>query len=109
MNRLTSFIIVALLLASLAGLFRGCQTKPHQQSADPDEWRFALAMDGASAAKQPYPVLNGGAFDGPVVRESPDPLIGYRWKETKADDDLQVYTLRPVAAISGCKRCFRES
>ena len=106
MNKLTSFIIATLLLASLAGLFRGCQTKPNQQSADPNEWRFALAMDGASAAKQPYPVLNGGAFDGPVVSESPDPLIGYRWKETKADDDLQVYTLRPVAAIADAKDAF---
>ena len=106
MNRLTSFIIVALLLASLSGLFRGCQTRPHQQSAGLNEWRFALSMDGASAAKQPYAVLNGGAFDGPVVRESPDPLIGYRWKETKADDDLQVYTLRPVAAITDAKDAF---
>jgi len=32
MAKLTSFIIAALLLASLAGLFWGCQTKPRQQA-----------------------------------------------------------------------------
>jgi len=34
MNRLASFIIAALLLTSLAGLFWGCQTKPTQQAAE---------------------------------------------------------------------------
>jgi hypothetical protein len=95
-----------LLLTSLGSLLSGCQTKPNQQSADTNEWRFALTIDQASPAKQPYLVLNGGAFDGPVVRESPDPLIGYRWKETKADDDLQVYALRPVAAVADAKDAF---
>ena len=34
MTRLTSFIIVSLLLASLANLFWGCQTRPNQQAAE---------------------------------------------------------------------------
>jgi alpha-L-rhamnosidase len=71
-----------------------------------NEWRFALAMDATSGAKQPYPVLNGGAFDGPVVRESPDPLVGYRWKETNAEDTTQVYTLRPVSAVTDAIDAF---
>ena len=98
MNRLTSLTLAALLLAPLASL----------HAADPTELRFALTMDGASAAKQPYPVLNGGAFDGPVVKESPDPLVGYRWKETKADDGLQVYSLRPVAAVADANAAFEN-
>jgi hypothetical protein len=72
------------------------------------ELRYALTVDGASVAKQPYPVLNGGAFDGQVVKESPDPLVGYRWKETKADDGLQVYALRPVAVVADTKASFKN-
>jgi alpha-L-rhamnosidase len=106
MNKLICFIIAGLLLPSFAGLFWGCHIMQHQKSADPNEWRFALAMDEASATKQLYPLLNGGSFDGSVVRESPDPLIGYRWKETKADDELQVYTLRPIATIADAKDAF---
>jgi len=79
---------------------------PPQQATDPAQWRSDLAIEVALPAKQPYPALNGGAFDGPVVRESPDPLIGYRWKETKADDNLQIYTLRPVAAVADVKDAF---
>ena len=79
---------------------------PGLHAADPAEWRFALNMGEASAAKQPYPALNGGAFDGPVVKESPDPLVAYRWKETKADNGLQVYTLGPVAAVADTQASF---
>ncbi len=61
---------------------------------------YALTVEGSSAIKEPYPILNGGAFDGPVVKESPDPLVGYRWKEPKATDGLQIYFLRPVAAVA---------
>ncbi len=104
--RLKFFITTGLLLPWFAGLFWGCQTIPRHKANDPAEWRSALALDEVLAAKQPYPGLNGGTFDGPVVRESPDPLIGYRWKEINADDDLQVYTLRPVGAMADAKDAF---
>ena len=98
MNKLKSFILAAWLLAPLAFL----------HAADPIEWRYALSLDGTSVAKQPYPVLNGGAFDGPAVKESPDPLIGYHWKNPKAGDGLQVYTLRPVAAVAEAPASFKN-
>jgi len=98
MNRTALLLITALLLAPLAAL----------HAAGPTEWRSALNIDGASVAKQPYPVLNGGTFDGPAVKESPDPLVRYRWKETKADDGLQVYALRPVAVVADTKASFKN-
>jgi len=67
---------------------------------------YALALNGSSPAKQPYPALHGGTFSGPVVRESPDPLIGYRWGEPKADDNLQIYLLRPVRATTDEEASF---
>ncbi|MFZ4779488.1 MAG: alpha-L-rhamnosidase C-terminal domain-containing protein, partial [Terrimicrobiaceae bacterium] len=77
-------------------------------AAGPVERRYELNMDGASVAQQPYPVLNGGTFDGPVVKDSPDPLVAYRWKETKAEDGMQVYALRPVAAVADTDASFNN-
>jgi alpha-L-rhamnosidase len=91
----TIFLLNSLLLADL-------------HAADPAELRFALNKDGASVAKQPYPALTGGAFDGPVIKESPDPLISYRWKETKTEDGLQVYALRPVAVVTDRPASFNN-
>jgi len=45
--------------------------------------------------KEPYAPLHGGSWSGTPVPASPDPLITYRWDETKATDSLQIYTLRP--------------
>lgn len=42
-----------------------------------------------------YPKLEGGAFAGAKVTESPDPLVSYRWRKVAAGDSLQVYTLPP--------------
>ena len=92
----TILLLPGLLLAPLTQL----------PAATTPELRFSLNKDGALAAKQPYPVLNGGAFDGPGVKESPDPLVAYHWKETKADDGLQVYVLRPVAAVADTPASF---
>jgi hypothetical protein len=44
---------------------------------------------------EPYPKLSGGAFSGAKVAESPDPLVAYRWRDVRAGDGLQAYTLRP--------------
>jgi hypothetical protein len=96
MKRFLAVTLTALLLVPLTEL----------HAATPGDLRFALNVDGASVVKQPYPVLNGGAFDGPVVKESSDPLVGYSWKETKADDGLQVYALRPVAAVADLQASF---
>lgn len=57
---------------------------------------------------EPYPPLNGGAFSGPAVKESDDPLVRYRWVNPKAGDDLQVYQLRPVAAQADQPNSFQN-
>ena len=54
---------------------------------------------GKSPAAQPYPYINPGGFSGSPVRESPDPLINYRWTNPKASDGLEVFLL-PVRLVS---------
>ena len=48
-----------------------------------------------------YPVLHGGEFTGASIPESPDPLAGYRWKEARASDELQIYVADLRLATSG--------
>jgi alpha-L-rhamnosidase len=50
---------------------------------------------GRSPIPQPYSYLSKGDFSDPVVRESPDPLVSYRWTNPKAADSLQIYLLKP--------------
>ncbi len=45
--------------------------------------------------KEPYQPVNNGSWTGIAVKESPDPLITYRWKSPKATDSLQTYILKP--------------
>lgn len=46
--------------------------------------------------REPFPPLGGGAFVGSNLPDSPDPLVGYRWKGPKGTDELQVFTLPPT-------------
>lgn len=55
---------------------------------------------------EPYPALSGGSFSGPAVPESPDPLVAYRWPSPKATDELQSYTLKPVAVQADKPKAF---
>jgi hypothetical protein len=55
---------------------------------------------------EPYPEVSGGSFSGPVVRESPDPLVAYRWPAPRASDGLESYTLKPVALHSDMPKAF---
>ena len=57
---------------------------------------FLIFIDGLYAQMQePYKSLHAGSESGPLVKESPDPLITYQWNDPKASDSLQVYTLQP--------------
>ena len=58
--------------------------------------RTTLSSAGSDSVKEPYPLLNGGKFEGPLIKESPDPLVRYRWNEPKESDGLQIYFLKPV-------------
>ncbi len=53
---------------------------------------------GKSPAAQPYPYINPGGFTGIPVRESPDPLINYRWLNPKPSDGLEIFLL-PVRSV----------
>ncbi len=47
-------------------------------------------------APEPYKVLSGGSFENKDVRQSPDPLVSYRFRNVDAADDLQFFCAYPV-------------
>ena len=51
-----------------------------------------------SPAKQPYTYISSGSFSGKPVHESPDPLVSYRWPGPQAEDELEIFTMKPVNA-----------
>ncbi|RLD71538.1 MAG: hypothetical protein DRI98_04925 [Bacteroidetes bacterium] len=84
-----------LFLTIITGfLFNACQ---NQKTSFP----------GPSPATQPYNWFTAEKL-GPDVLESPDPLVGWRWKDPQATDELEVYTLRPVSVHSGQDGSFEE-
>ncbi|HTV43195.1 MAG TPA: alpha-L-rhamnosidase C-terminal domain-containing protein [Candidatus Sulfotelmatobacter sp.] len=48
----------------------------------------------------PYEPLHDGAFTGPAIPLSPDPLVRYSWQDPETSDDLQYYLLRPVKVFT---------
>jgi alpha-L-rhamnosidase len=52
-----------------------------------------------SQAPQPYSYICAKPSGKPVP-ESPDPLVGWRWKNPQAADLLEVYTLKPVSVTA---------
>ena len=48
---------------------------------------------------QPYLPVNG-SYSGEKVPFSPDPLVSYRWENTKETDDLEIYTIKPISVRS---------
>ncbi len=63
-------------------------------------------LPGGSPIAEPYPVLHGGAWSGPKVKLSPDPLVAYRWAHPRAGDGLQTYVLRPMAVSTQTPKSF---
>lgn len=59
-----------------------------------------------SPVAQLYPYLNSGSFHENKIKESPDPLVNYRWDSL--DSTLQVYNLRPVALEENVKGAFQN-
>ena len=54
----------------------------------------------------PYQPVHGGAFTGPAVPLSPDPLVRYRWQDPQTTNDLEYYLLRPVDVFSDDSDAF---
>ncbi len=52
---------------------------------------------------EPYPFISG-KFTGLEINESPDPLVGYKWKNTYANDALEIYALHPKSITSNLPR-----
>ena len=52
-----------------------------------------------SKIPEPYPVVSG-KFTGDEVVESPDPMVGFKWEKTSADDNLEIYVLHPKSMSS---------
>jgi alpha-L-rhamnosidase len=61
-----------------------------------------------SPIHQPYSYISNGSFSDPVVHESPDPLINYRWIDTKTADSLQIYLLSPKGVSSDKSESFHN-
>ncbi|SFF25697.1 alpha-L-rhamnosidase [Actinacidiphila alni] len=79
-------------------------TGPAAAAAGPAD--TVRAATDAWPIAEPYPPVHGGGFTGPRVKESPDPLVAYRWPDPKADDGLQVYRLRPAAVVADPPESF---
>jgi len=65
------------------------------------------SLQGKSQAKEPYLPLYGGEFKSKSVQNSPDPIIHYQWKNPRADDSLQIYTLLPRQITPSRSNAFR--
>ncbi|MGH2642670.1 MAG: alpha-L-rhamnosidase C-terminal domain-containing protein, partial [Chitinophagaceae bacterium] len=59
--------------------------------------------------KEPYKPLHGGNYSGPMVKESPDPLVAYRWYDLKPADSLQVYALSPEEVTCIPRSSFKRN
>ena len=82
-NLVLSAVISAALCTLLA---TSAEAQPHVFSA-------------AKLQNEPYRPLTA-VKAGKDVPASPDPLVSYRWKRTGADDDLQIYLLKPCTMTS---------
>ena len=47
-----------------------------------------------SEIAEPFSIINA-RFTGEKITESPDPLVGYKWQRTSADDNPEIYILHP--------------
>ncbi|MCF0065605.1 hypothetical protein MUK70_11015 [Dyadobacter chenwenxiniae] len=64
-------------------------------------------LPGHGQIKEPYRPLHGGELNAKVIRDSPDPMIGYHWTNPGADDSLQIFTLLPRQTVASPSGAFR--
>ena len=88
-----NLVLSALISAALCTLLAtSAEAQPHVFSA-------------AKLQNEPYRPLTA-VKAGKDVPASPDPLVSYRWKRTGADDDLQIYLLKPETMVSDTPEAF---
>jgi len=84
------------LTRGFAALLAGCSVAAG--SPLPVAW-------GTSPIAELYPYVRGN-FSGPVVPESPDPLVAYRWPKPQASDGLEIYLVKPRAVTAAPAAAF---
>lgn len=70
--------------------------------------RTDAAVQETAPIQEPYQQLTGKP-SGKRVTASPDPLVAYRWAHPSADDDLEVYSLRPQRMTSDHPEVVKSS
>lgn len=103
-----AFVLLLIFSPEIPDLVRKNESKTPGADLTNHQNVMTPAPGGFSGIPEPYPHLNGGSFSAPAVPESPDPLVTYRWAATAADDDLQVYYLRPVKAETDAPGSFEN-
>jgi len=97
----------------LTGYCRGAENdlalEARETAAPRWRWFRSNLAKEPSPIDEPFPALNGGAFSGVAVPESPDPLQRYRWSHLNANDDPQCYVLWPIAVTADHAAAFKAS
>ncbi len=73
-----------------------------------DKYFTSQLVLGTSPILEPYRPLHGGGFIGAAVPLSPDPLVRYRWRDTKFGRSLQYYLLRPIGVSTPTPSAFKH-
>lgn len=58
---------------------------------------------------EPYKPVHNGTYSKFTVKESPDPLINYRWNNPRATDSLEIYTLQPKKITGIPNSSFKQN
>ncbi len=106
--RLISAAITMLL--GMAGTGNTCEAVGDSHSGGSGPLiQTSLIPATSPALNGPYQPLHDGAFTGPAVPLSPDPLVRYRWENPTNTDDLQYYLLRPMNVFTAEPGAFAGS
>lgn len=75
--------------------------------AGSDLYPVRISLDNIPT-DEPYSAISEGCFNNDSVRWSPDPLISYRFNDSKSEDDLRVFKAYPVKYHCNCIESFEN-
>ncbi len=78
--RMGKILIISVLLLQVQGFLMG--------------QHLSRSLTVQSKMVEPFPFISG-KFSGKEIPESPDPLVGYKWGKSSANDGLEIYVLHP--------------
>lgn len=70
---------------------------------------FICCFTTNAQVKEPYKLLNGGSYSDLTIKDSPDPIINYKWDAPKASDSLQIYFLEPKKVSTFPPGSFKQT